>query len=95
MATGLLLLRLPRFAIAPAFPAMFQALFARSGALWVGLTFAFRTAHSPAQVKEKAVLHVVYVVLLEVVVGLLLPPESQLQFCIVNMPVLEMKSEKM
>ena len=34
-------------------------------------------------------------VLLEVVVDVLLPTGSQLQCCIVNVPVLEMKSEKM
>ena len=79
--------------IAPFFPAMFQALFARSGALWLGLTIAFRTTHLPAsQVKEKAVL--AYMVLLEAVVGLLLPPRSQLQCCIINMPVLQMKDEE-
>ena len=80
--------------ISPSFPATFQALFVKSGALWLGLTFAFRTTHLPAsQVEEKAV--PAYMVLLEVVVVLLLSPGSQLQCWIVNMPVLEMKSEKM
>ena len=59
-----------------------------------GVAFAFRTTHLPAsQVKEKAVL--AYMVSLEVVVGLLLPPRSQMKFCIVNLAVLDAKSEKM
>ena len=58
------------------------------------MTFAFRTTHLPAsRVIEKATL--AYVVPLGVVVGLLLPQGSQLQCCIMNMPVLDVKSEKM
>ena len=50
---------------------IFQALFARSGALWLGLPSPSEPcAHFPAsQVEEKAVL--AYMVFLEVVVGLL------------------------
>ena len=58
------------------------------------VAFAFRATQFPAsQVEEKEVL--AYMVFLEVVVGLLLPPGSQVKCCIVNLPVLDAKSEKM
>ena len=75
--------------IDPSFPALFHI----RSLLAIALTFAFRTTYLPAsQVEEKTVLAYV---LLKVVVGLLLHPGSQLQCCIVNMPVLEMKYEIM
>ena len=94
-----LLLLLSKFACAvcthnfPILPSNVPSLNCLEG--YIGSTFAFRITHLPAsEVEEKAVLAYIQV-LFEVVVGLMLPPGSQLQCCIVNMPVPERKSVKM
>ena len=80
--------------IVPFFPAMFQALIVCKIRSSLARADLFLQNHTSVSIKGRPESSP-SMVLLEVVVGLLLPPGSQLHCCIVNMSVMEVKYEKM